>query len=52
VYLCLTLALALSVSSTPIDERAIQRCTIRDLAIIRRTVIDPVYFCKWWQEEY
>ncbi|KAI4853992.1 hypothetical protein E4T44_00483 [Aureobasidium sp. EXF-8845] len=46
------LALAPSESATPIEDRLIQRCTTRDLTIVRRTVIDPVHFCKWWQEEY
>ncbi|KAI5194203.1 hypothetical protein E4T39_08731 [Aureobasidium subglaciale] len=45
------LALVWSVSSTPIEERTTSRCTARDLAIVRRTVIDPVFFCKWWQED-
>ncbi|KAI4719389.1 hypothetical protein E4T48_04312 [Aureobasidium sp. EXF-10727] len=49
--LCFVLALALSVSSTPIEERATPRCTARDVAIVKRTVIDPVFFCKWWQED-
>ncbi|CAD0087773.1 unnamed protein product, partial [Aureobasidium vineae] len=28
--------------------RATSKCTARDIAIVRRTVSDEVYFCKWW----
>ncbi|THY95467.1 hypothetical protein D6C92_04382 [Aureobasidium pullulans] len=39
----------MSVYSSPLlDERAAVKCTSRDIAIIRRTISDETYFCKWW----
>ncbi|CAC9885996.1 unnamed protein product [Aureobasidium pullulans] len=39
----------MSVYSSPLlDERAALKCTSRDIAIIRRTISDETYFCKWW----
>ncbi|KAI4850993.1 hypothetical protein E4T44_02416 [Aureobasidium sp. EXF-8845] len=51
MHLLSILALVLTVSSIPIEERATPRCIARDLAIVRRTVIDSVFFCRWWQED-
>ncbi|KAI4834389.1 hypothetical protein E4T44_08846 [Aureobasidium sp. EXF-8845] len=51
MYLLPILELVLSTSATPIEQRATSRCTVRDLAIVKRTVIDPAFFCKWWQED-
>ncbi|TIA56328.1 hypothetical protein D6C77_07009 [Aureobasidium pullulans] len=39
----------MSVYSSPLlDERAALKCTSRDIAIVRRTISDETYFCKWW----
>ncbi|KAG9600519.1 hypothetical protein KCU86_g5543, partial [Aureobasidium melanogenum] len=46
---CLLFALILGVTSSPLlNERASQSCNARDVQIVKRTAIDPVYFCKWW----
>ncbi|KAI4718235.1 hypothetical protein E4T48_05582 [Aureobasidium sp. EXF-10727] len=39
-----TCASASPLASTP----AIPGCSARDIAIVRRTVSDETYFCKWW----
>ncbi|KAI5251243.1 hypothetical protein E4T42_04475 [Aureobasidium subglaciale] len=38
------------VSSSPLlDERATSpQCSITNIAIVRRTVLDESYFCRWW----
>jgi hypothetical protein len=42
----------LSVSSSPlVVERAAATCAAKDIATVKRTVADPVYFCQWWQQE-
>ncbi|THY13207.1 hypothetical protein D6D01_08413 [Aureobasidium pullulans] len=39
----------MSVYSSPLlDERAALKCASRDIAIVRRTISDETYFCKWW----
>ncbi|CAD0092917.1 unnamed protein product [Aureobasidium vineae] len=38
-------------SSPVLHERAISKCTPKDIAIVRRTVKDEAYFCKWWLSE-
>ncbi|KEQ95523.1 hypothetical protein AUEXF2481DRAFT_5123 [Aureobasidium subglaciale EXF-2481] len=35
-------------SSPLLAERATPKCTARNIEIVRRTVDDEVYFCKWW----
>ncbi|KAI5271701.1 hypothetical protein E4T47_05008 [Aureobasidium subglaciale] len=35
-------------SSPLLAERATPKCTARNIEIVRRTVNDEVYFCKWW----
>ncbi|KAG9653707.1 hypothetical protein KCU95_g11661, partial [Aureobasidium melanogenum] len=48
----LLFALILGVTSSPLlNERASQKCNARDVQIVKRTVIDPVYFCKWWNSD-
>src|SRR4051794_20659670 len=39
-------------SSPLLAERATPKCTARNIEIVRRTVNDEVYFCKWWLSEY
>ncbi|THZ36565.1 hypothetical protein D6C87_09081 [Aureobasidium pullulans] len=42
----------LSVSSSPlVVERAAATCAAKDIATVKRTVADPVYFCQWWQQD-
>ncbi|KAI4717795.1 hypothetical protein E4T48_05980 [Aureobasidium sp. EXF-10727] len=48
LFLVTFFTLALGVFSSPLLERATSKCTDRDIAIVRRTVSDEVYFCKWW----
>ncbi|CAD0092404.1 unnamed protein product [Aureobasidium mustum] len=51
--LCLSLGLLQVISASPlVAPQPAATCSARDLAIVRRTVSDPVYFCKWWQAEY
>ncbi|KAI4730821.1 hypothetical protein E4T49_01179 [Aureobasidium sp. EXF-10728] len=39
----------LGVYSSPVlHERAVSKCTPRDIAIVRRTIKDEAYFCTWW----
>ncbi|THZ80889.1 hypothetical protein D6C84_07066 [Aureobasidium pullulans] len=43
------MACVMSVYSSPLlDERAALKCASRDIAIVRRTISDETYFCKWW----
>ncbi|THX35290.1 hypothetical protein D6D12_00209 [Aureobasidium pullulans] len=44
------LTLILGISASPVlNERATTpKCTANDIALVRRTVNDEVYFCKWW----
>ncbi|CAD0101075.1 unnamed protein product, partial [Aureobasidium mustum] len=42
------LTLALGVLSSPLQARATSKCAARDIAIVRRTVNDENYFCRWW----
>ncbi|KAI4850107.1 hypothetical protein E4T44_02939 [Aureobasidium sp. EXF-8845] len=47
--ICLLFAVSLTVSASPLlDERANLQCSARNIAIIRRTVLDETYFCRWW----
>ncbi|KAI5245172.1 hypothetical protein E4T43_03307 [Aureobasidium subglaciale] len=40
------------VSSSPlVVERAASTCSTKDIATVKRTVSDPVYFCQWWQQD-
>ncbi|CAD0037175.1 unnamed protein product [Aureobasidium pullulans] len=32
-------------------ERAAATCAAKDIATVKRTVADPVYFCQWWQQD-
>lgn len=49
---CLLFALILGVASSPLlQERNSLKCRIDDMQIVKRTAIDPVYFCKWWNAE-
>ncbi|THZ03617.1 hypothetical protein D6C93_02925 [Aureobasidium pullulans] len=46
------LTCVMSVYSSPLlDERAALKCASRDIAIVRRTISDETYFCKWWLSE-
>lgn len=48
----LLVALALTASASPVlNERATLPCSARNIAIVRRTVLDEAYFCKWWITE-
>ncbi|KAH0363087.1 hypothetical protein KCU65_g7644, partial [Aureobasidium melanogenum] len=41
-----------SVSSSPLVERAASTCSANDIATVKRTApVDPVYFCQWWQQD-
>lgn len=44
--LCMLAFISSAICSPILDERAVSRCTARDLAIVRRTVASPVYFCN------
>ncbi|CAD0098134.1 unnamed protein product, partial [Aureobasidium mustum] len=49
----LLFALILGVNSSPLlNERASQKCNAKDVQIVKRTAMDPVYFCTWWNSEY
>ncbi|KAG9560431.1 hypothetical protein KCU71_g8781, partial [Aureobasidium melanogenum] len=48
LFLVTFYTLALGVLSSPLQERATSKCTARDIAIVRRTVSNEGYFCKWW----
>jgi hypothetical protein len=40
------------VSSSPlVVERAAATCSAKDIATVKRTTPDAVYFCQWWQQE-
>jgi hypothetical protein len=46
------LAQLVSVSSSPlVVERAAATCAAKDIATVKRTTPDAVYFCQWWQQE-
>ncbi|THX46642.1 hypothetical protein D6D06_09994 [Aureobasidium pullulans] len=46
---CLLFAFALTVSASPVlNKPATLQCSARNIAIVRRTVLDEAYFCKWW----
>ncbi|KAI4747395.1 hypothetical protein E4T50_02257 [Aureobasidium sp. EXF-12298] len=48
LFLVTFFVLALGVFSSPLQGRATSKCTARDIAIVRRTVSDEIYFCEWW----
>ncbi|KAI4747811.1 hypothetical protein E4T50_01915 [Aureobasidium sp. EXF-12298] len=42
----------ISVSSSPlVAERAAATCSAKDIATVKRTTPDAVYFCQWWQQD-
>jgi hypothetical protein len=45
------LSLAKSVSSSPIAQGATPNCATGDIAVVKRTVNEPAYFCAWWSSE-
>ncbi|CAD0084046.1 unnamed protein product, partial [Aureobasidium vineae] len=47
--LCFVVQLV-SVSSSPLVERAAATCSANDIATVKRTTPDSVYFCQWWQQ--
>ncbi|THX93865.1 hypothetical protein D6D03_09899 [Aureobasidium pullulans] len=44
----LTLILGISASPVLTKRATTPKCTANDIALVRRTVNDEVYFCKWW----
>ncbi|THX72226.1 hypothetical protein D6D04_09198 [Aureobasidium pullulans] len=44
----LTLILGISASPVLTERATTPKCTANDIALVRRTVNDEVYFCKWW----
>jgi hypothetical protein len=51
-FLFCFLAQFISVSSSPlVVERAAATCSAKDIATVKRTTPDAVYFCQWWQQE-
>jgi Zn-dependent protease with chaperone function len=51
-FLFCFLAQLISVSSSPlVVERAAATCSAKDIATVKRTTPDAVYFCQWWQQE-
>jgi hypothetical protein len=45
------LSLANSVSSSPVTQGASPNCVTGDIAVVKRTVSEPAYFCAWWDSE-
>ncbi|THY09751.1 hypothetical protein D6D02_06696 [Aureobasidium pullulans] len=43
-----TLILGISASPVLTERATTPKCTANDIALVRRTVNDEVYFCKWW----
>ncbi|THW44996.1 hypothetical protein D6D21_04627 [Aureobasidium pullulans] len=43
-----TLVLGISASPVLTERATTPKCTANDIALVRRTVNDEVYFCKWW----
>ncbi|KAH0286846.1 hypothetical protein KCU62_g6438, partial [Aureobasidium sp. EXF-3399] len=51
-FLFCFLAQLVSVSSSPlVVERAAATCSAKDIATVKRTTPDAVYFCQWWQQD-
>lgn len=51
-FLFCFLAQLVSVSSSPlVVERAAATCSAKNIATVKRTTPDAVYFCQWWQQE-
>ncbi|KAI4723023.1 hypothetical protein E4T48_00804 [Aureobasidium sp. EXF-10727] len=44
----LLLVFILSAESSPVLNKRSSQCSARDIAIVRRTILDETYFCKWW----
>ncbi|KAI4719304.1 hypothetical protein E4T48_04416 [Aureobasidium sp. EXF-10727] len=49
ILLCFVAHLV-GVSSSPVVERAAATCSANDIATVKRTTPDSVYFCQWWQQ--
>lgn len=47
-----TLILGTSASPVLTERVTTSKCTAKDIAVVRGTVNDEVYFCKWWLSEY
>ncbi|KAG9519479.1 hypothetical protein KCV07_g4845, partial [Aureobasidium melanogenum] len=39
------------VSSSPVAQGTTSECNARDIAIVKRTANEPVYFCSWWNSD-
>jgi hypothetical protein len=45
------LSLANGVLSSPITQGTAPSCVTGDIAVVKRTVNEPTYFCAWWNSE-